>query len=91
LKQPKGLEMKYLHNIEKSAFRRFEYVGYANGAWRIRKGGCGGWEANKFVPMTRDIDWNIATLRGETLDAISHKLEAFSTNNAKHYIPASEG
>ena len=38
--------MKYLHNIEKSAFRRFEYVGYGPaGTYRVRKHGCGGWEA----------------------------------------------
>ena len=28
-------------NIDKSAFRRGEYVGYCNGAQRIRKGGLG--------------------------------------------------
>ena len=41
--------MKNLPNIEKSAFRRFEYVGYSSGrnghVWRVRKHGCGGWEA----------------------------------------------
>jgi len=26
-----------MHNIEKSAFRRGEYVGYAHGVWRITK------------------------------------------------------
>ena len=31
--------MKYLHNIEKSAFRKGEYVGYCNGAQRIIKSG----------------------------------------------------
>jgi len=30
-------------NIEKAAFRRNEYVGYCNGAQRIRRGGAG-WE-----------------------------------------------
>jgi hypothetical protein len=29
--------VKSLPNIEKSGFRRGEYVGYANGVWRIRK------------------------------------------------------
>lgn len=34
--------MNYLFNIEKSGFRRFEYVGYGGGAvWKIRKNGCG--------------------------------------------------
>lgn len=27
--------MRYLHNIEKSGFRKGEYVGYCDGAWRI--------------------------------------------------------
>jgi hypothetical protein len=31
--------MKYLHNIEKSAFCKGEYVGYCNGAQRIIKSG----------------------------------------------------
>ena len=31
--------MKYLHNIERSAFRKGEYVGYCNGAQRIIKSG----------------------------------------------------
>lgn len=29
--------MKALHNIEKSAFRHGEYVGYSDGPWRIVK------------------------------------------------------
>ena len=31
--------MKYLHNVEKSAFRPGEYVGYADGVWRIVRNG----------------------------------------------------
>jgi hypothetical protein len=72
--------MHYLHNIEKSAFRRFEYVGYAAGAWRVRKHGCGGWEANKFIPMSRDLDYSAPTLRANTLQALSEKLSAFSAS-----------
>lgn len=37
--------MKLPHNIEKSAFRKGEYVGYCNGAQRIRRGGEG-WVTN---------------------------------------------
>ncbi len=29
--------MRYLHNIEKSGFRKGEYVGYSDGVWRIVK------------------------------------------------------
>lgn len=31
-------------NIEKSAFRRGEYVGYGRGPWRVLRGGAG-WNA----------------------------------------------
>lgn len=36
-----------MHNIEKSAFRKGEYVGYANGVWLIRKtnSSFGNWSA----------------------------------------------
>lgn len=37
--------MRDLPNIEKSGFRRGEYVGYANGVWRIRRNPSGGWTA----------------------------------------------
>ena len=33
-----------MHNIEKSAFRRNEYVGYAHGVWHISHSN-GGWTA----------------------------------------------
>lgn len=50
--------MKLPNNIDKSAFRRGEYVGYCNGAQRIRRGGEGwrtyalGSSAGKFVDAT---------------------------------------
>lgn len=38
--------MRNLHNIEKSGFHKGEYVGYADGAWRIAR--CSpGWIARK--------------------------------------------
>jgi len=36
--------MKDYHNIEKSEYKRGEYVGYADGVWRIFKWGSG-WRA----------------------------------------------
>ncbi len=52
--------MKTHHSIEKSAFRKGEYIGYANGAQRIRRGGLG-WEtyalgssAGVFTPATAE-------------------------------------
>jgi len=64
----KGNQVNYLHNIEKSAFRPREYVGYAAGrVYRVRKHGCGGWEA-----IERDgADYQ----RAETLTALSAKLD----------------
>lgn len=59
-------------NIEKSAFRKGEYVGYCHGAQRIRKGGEGwqthalGSTAGTFVPLTartlRELDVKLAAL-----------------------------
>ena len=36
--------MKSFHNIERSAFHRGQYVGFADGAWNIRRDG-NGWMA----------------------------------------------
>jgi hypothetical protein len=67
--------MECLPNIEKSAFRRFEYVGYAGGrVYRVRKHGCGGWEA--WLDMTRPIPVGMGMhyLRAGTLAELSAKL-----------------
>lgn len=37
--------MHSLSKIERSAFRKGEYVGYAHGVWRISRGYRGGWSA----------------------------------------------
>ena len=74
--------MRSLHNIEKSAFKRAEYVGYAAGrVYRIRKTGVGGWEA-----IERDSGATL--LRAATLAEISDRLTsaalvAHSPRNAK--------
>jgi hypothetical protein len=59
--------MKSLPNIEKSGFRRGEYVGYANGAWRIYKAGRE-WCA-------QHPRWDRPRLRASTLTDISRLLE----------------
>ena len=43
--------MKSFHNIDKSAFRAGEYVGYCYGLWRIIRSGAGGgsWFAYRSV------------------------------------------
>ena len=60
-------------NIDKSAFRRGEYVGYADGVWRIKRRGSAGWEADRQV---RDGHMNYQ--RAETLGAMSRKLEEYA-------------
>lgn len=63
--------MPYLSNIERSAFRRGEHVGYGGGqVWRVRRHGCGGWEA-----FPREGG---GYLRASTLAALSGKLEALT-------------
>jgi hypothetical protein len=62
--------MKSFSNIEKSAYKRFTYVGYGRGkVWLIRKTGFGGWEA---MPQgERDYSQHI---RASTLAEMSDKL-----------------
>lgn len=62
--------MKNLHNIEKSGFRKGEYVGYADGAWRITplsryRTGRRGWMATK----------GNASFTRATLEGISQALD----------------
>jgi hypothetical protein len=56
--------MQNLPNIEKSAFRRGEYVGYADGVWSISRHGKE-WIARK----------NRDELRARTLREMSSNLE----------------
>ncbi len=57
------------HNIEKSAFKRAEYVGYGNGVWRIF-GGSGDWTATRadgpsqriHAPTLKEISEKISTI-----------------------------
>lgn len=55
-----------MHNIERSGFHASEYVGYADGPWRIRKG-YGGWIATK-------SDNSGKRLTARTLKEMSEKL-----------------
>jgi len=66
--------MRNLPNIEKSAFRKGEYVGYSNGVWLIRKtnSSYGNWSA-------RHRDSNRAPLLfAFTLEELSRKLTDFA-------------
>lgn len=76
--------MKNLPNIEKSAFRKGEYVGYGHGVWIITKSNSsyGTWAA-------RHQDDNRApTLFAFTLEKLSTKLNAYA---AGCYVPYAGG
>lgn len=61
--------MLSLHNIEKSGFRKGEYVGYALGAWTIRRGAAGWLAIRQNDP--RDM------LSAQTLERLSKLLDDF--------------
>lgn len=63
------------HNIEKSAFRRGEYVGYADGVWSITKNER---SSEKWLAVKRDGPVNI--LYADTLKELSEKLEKEKEN-----------
>ncbi len=65
--------MQNLHNIEKSGFRRGEYVGYANGVYRIRKTNStyGNW-----IAYEKQGQPTAPTIYAFTLATMSRKLEA---------------
>lgn len=65
--------MKAFTNIEKSAFRRGEYIGYADGPWRVMR--------SKFYLGAKPVRWTAihlgrkhSTLYGQTLTEISKQL-----------------
>lgn len=52
-----------MQRIEKSGFRKGEYVGYANGVWLIRKRADGSWVARKRDDPSQGITISARTLR----------------------------
>ena len=67
------------YNIEKSGFRRGEYVGYAAGlVWRITKStsSFGSWQARP-LDCAHDARLNSTILYAFRLNDLSQKLEAF--------------
>ncbi len=67
--------MKNLHNIEKSGFRRGEYVGYARGPWRITRS-MDGWV---MVPCSNcEYYGKISQNRSATLAILSEVLDHLS-------------
>jgi len=67
-------------NIEKSAFRRGEYVGYAAGCvWRIQR--CNSSYGNWYAYPTHGDDanrWFTVPMAAHTLRALSQKLAALA-------------
>lgn len=62
--------MRYIHNIEKSAFHKGEYVGYSDGVWRIVKHSRV-WRA----VHTKGIHWS---QEARTLAELSAKIDECS-------------
>ncbi len=60
--------MKDLPNIERSAFKRGQYVGYGAGVWRIFRWG------NEWRAQRRPSGF----LTAETLEQMSKKIQAFA-------------
>ena len=68
-----------MHNVEKSAFQKGQYVGYGGGAvWHIRNYGKGNWKAtpqgnNKHQVFScatlRDVSTQLETLSAKPMDA----------------------
>ena len=62
------------HNIERSGFRRGEYVGYAHGVWHIRRINGRQWKAS--FPCIRSADYRHAIV-ARTLRDLSARLDAY--------------
>ena len=69
--------MQNLHNIEKSAFRAGEYVGYCKGVWIIRPSTS---SYGRWVARSRD-DRNAPTLFAWRLADMSAKLDALEVQS----------
>lgn len=68
--------MKHLTNIEPSAFRKGEYIGYRHGVWIVRRSSSsyGRWQARH-----RD-NQRAPTLYVWTLEELPQKLEAVAAD-----------
>ena len=69
--------MKSLHNIEKSGFRRGEYVGYADGVWIIKRYASGEW-AWRSQPQDSALYLKHGVRFARTLEELSRKLDSVS-------------
>ena len=72
--------MRSLPNIDKSSFRKGEYVGYAGGhVWNIRREGRRAWQA--FIAKGAYSAW----LHAPRLVDISAQLTAWDNTKAREY------
>lgn len=69
-------------NIDKSSFRRGEYVGYCNGAQRIRRGGQG-WETYRLGSSAGAFTYATAGTLFELGGKLSHIASNTPWNNHK--------
>lgn len=75
-------------NIDKSAFRKGEYVGYATGVWLITK-------TRTFYGKTKPASWvaknrdepRIAHIYADSLADLSHKLELYANDKSPKKNP----
>jgi hypothetical protein len=76
--------MVSIPNIEKSACRKGEYVGYCHGAWRISRSAVGGgtWFAYR-ANRSQCRDGEPFSLQSGTLDGMSAKLDAEASIDRK--------
>jgi len=67
--------MRLPHNVEKSAFRRGEYVGYAGGCWRITRHGTDArtWRS-ALLPQGEPYGVALAERYGATLAEIGEAI-----------------
>ena len=70
-------KQRKMHNIEKSAFRIGQYVGYGKGkVWEIKKtnSSFGNWSARAMLPQSREIDMLEPMVFAMRLKDLSEKL-----------------
>ncbi len=61
--------------IEKSAFKRGRYIGYAHGVWHIERSG------SQWVAHHRDNPMGTPTIWGDTLEVIGNALDKFAATD----------
>lgn len=82
--------MQALHNIEKSAFHKGQYVGYGAGlVWRIRRNpGRPGWKAYALLGwQARALGASCPSLSASRLQDMSAQLEALPIDTAGKLPP----